>query len=136
MQKKNIMISLDQLAEGGLNEQFTDAMEKVAENILNVNTSATAKRSLTIKVSFKPSKTRQTIETDFKVSTSLAGVEVEPTVLLVGKNGNGNVEVSEMNHLVVGQTTVDLETGQILDEHGEPLQGEEPQKVIDFRKKN
>ncbi|EJI7260799.1 hypothetical protein NFX11_001939, partial [Enterococcus faecalis] len=43
---KNINLDLSTIGEGALQERFIASMEKVIENILDLNTEATKKRSV------------------------------------------------------------------------------------------
>lgn len=51
-------ITLENLVGGGLEERFSDALDKTIENILDPNTEAKAKRKLVITVTIAPEESR------------------------------------------------------------------------------
>lgn len=138
---KKIDLPLSQLAEGAIQEKLNGELQKVFQNIHDPNTSAEAKRVITIKVEFKPDGTRQVIAVDSSFTTKLAPVDGVSTTVLTGKDlTTGKVEAHELRSTVPGQTYLDPEDGQPKTDIGEPIdviEKEEAnrQQVIDLQKK-
>ena len=77
--------SLLNLLRGGVIELFDDELQAVADNILDPNTSETATRSVTLKVTIKPDADRSTAKTEVAVTAKLAPVRPQATRLFVGQ---------------------------------------------------
>ena len=88
--------SLLTLLRGGVVEMFDDELEKVAANILDPNTSETATRVVTIKVSIKPDVNRSMAATAVSVVAKLAPVKPQGTALFFGSQ-RGKAVVTEHN---------------------------------------
>ena len=102
-QKVKSRIDLEMLAGGAFHEKVNEALAQVAENIQNPNTDASAKREISIKIKFAPSKNRQVVGTNIQVTTKLAATEAIETEMIMGMNARtGEIEISEY-----GQVTMD-----------------------------
>lgn len=89
-------ISLDRLCGGALLERFTLAMAQIGRNIMDPNTNPEKARTLTIKLTFKPDKSRRGIKTSIATNISLAPPESDETMLLIGQDlRTGRIEMSE-----------------------------------------
>lgn len=118
-----IELNLNSLAKGALAEDINEELAKVGRNLIDPNVKQTAKRELNLKITFKIDADG-TIVTTSEVKSKLAPREEKITRVLVGENGAGNIEMREMNTEVPGQTILDPESGQLLTDTGEPVQGE------------
>lgn len=138
---KEIELNLSELANGAIQEKLNGELEKVFENIHDPNTKATAKRSVIIKLDFKPDEKRQVISFESDFSTKSAPVTGVSTTILTGKDiGTGKIEARELVSEVPGQTFIDPEDGQPKTDVGQPIdviEKEEAAKnqVIDLQKK-
>lgn len=95
-------------AGGAFMEKLNDAILKVADNIQDVNTDATAKRVITVQITFKPNKSRQTANANIAVSMKLAPTESIDTQIAMGKNlRTDELEVAEYDGQVFGQMRLD-----------------------------
>lgn len=95
-QKVKSRIDLEMLAGGAFHEKVNEALATVAENIQNPNTDASAKREITIKIKFAPSKNRQVVSTNIQVTTKLAATEAIETEMIMGMDARtGEIEISE-----------------------------------------
>lgn len=56
-------ISMDRFKGGALLELFNRAMRQIASNIMDPNTDPEKSRTLTIKMTFKPDKSRRSMKT-------------------------------------------------------------------------
>lgn len=88
-----------QLAAIGAKEaavrQVDYALQKVLENIADPNTDVDAKRSVTLKIEFKPAKDRRSAEVTSKVTQSLAGDTPVVDHVLISRTGEGIVPMAE-----------------------------------------
>lgn len=77
---------------GGLAvERFDDEFAKVLANIVDPNTPPTAKREITLKLSFKPDKGRDLGAVEIQVSSKLAPAEKMGTRLFISLTRSGPV---------------------------------------------
>lgn len=90
------VVSLDSLARGAAIERFQDALERLVENALDVNTSATKKREITLKVAVTPDKSRSMATVSISCESKLAGPEVVDTTIYLGRK-NGKPTATEYN---------------------------------------
>lgn len=139
--EKPIDIQLSELANGAVQEKLDGELQKVFANIHDPNTSATAKRVVTIKLELKPDETRKVISLSSDFTTKLAPVEGVATTVLTGKDlTTGTIEAHELKSEAPGQTYIDTETGQAKTDVGQPIdvieKEEAKQKqIIDLQKK-
>lgn len=91
-------ISLDRFCGGALLERFSSEMAKIGRNIMDPNTDPEKARTLTIKLTFKPDKSRQGIKTSIHTNVSLAPQLADETMMLIGQDiRSGRIEMSEIN---------------------------------------
>lgn len=84
-------ISLATLMGGLAVERFDDELDKVLANIVDPNTPPTAKRSITLQVSFKPDKGRDLGGVEIAVSSKLAPAEKMGTRVFISLTRQGPV---------------------------------------------
>lgn len=99
--------SILQMASGAFQERVDYEMRRVLDNILDVNTSATAKRKITLTIELKPDSSRRMISVAVGAKSTLAPTEPAGTALCVTSDGNGEMLVAEMVPQVPGQVAVD-----------------------------
>lgn len=138
----NEILTLANICGGAVQEKVNRALEKVAENILDPNTDAGKKRTITLKITLKPDEDdREDVEVNADVSYTLAADVGVATQFFVNKDlTNGRVTVMEHKKGEIrGQLDFsdledfDPETGEIYGEAEE--QAKKPEKpVLDFRK--
>ena len=97
--KKSIL----EMANGGFLEQVNYKVADVIDNILDPNTAATAKRKMTMTVTFVPDGDRQTIAVSCEVKSALAPTHPVMTSLYVADGQN----ILEMVPQVPGQYSMD-----------------------------
>lgn len=114
-------IDLEDYANGALSERVNGAFYEVAKNILDPNTNAEKKRSITVTITFAPAKNRQTANIDISCKTSLAPPENVQTTMVMGKDlKTGAVDAREISmepevpgqYAMVGDEMVDTATGE------------------------
>lgn len=139
MDKKNIDLPLSDLANGAVQAKLDYELQKVFNNIHDKNTKAADKRSITIKLEFKPDENRQTIAVTSDFTTKLANIEGVTTTVLTGKDlSTGNVEAKELKSNVPGQTYFDDDLEQKTDV-GEPVdvvdKEQQRKNIIDLQRR-
>ena len=125
-------VSLEEIAGGALQEQFSKAFEKVIENLADPNTSFKEARKITITLKFTQNEKRDDVTCDLSVSEKLAAQVATRTTFGIAKNlKTGEVVAEEYGKQIVGQTTFDdIEVDQ---ETGEVIKSQKAE-VIDLRK--
>lgn len=98
-QKKSIL----QMARGAIQERADYEMSRLLANILDANTSPTAKRKLTITLELKPDDQRQNISVSVTAKSALAPTNPVVTSLYVADSDN----VVEMVPQIPGQFGID-----------------------------
>lgn len=140
--KKMIGLDLSNIAEGGLQEKLDKELEKVFENILDVNTDAKKKRTVTITLTMSANEERTVVDTVMEIKSKLAQQVGVGTTILVGRDfDTGKIQANELKSGVAGQMYFD-DDAQLRTDVGEPV--EEIEKsipnnavsdIIDFQKK-
>lgn len=102
MDKKSIL----EMARGAFVELVDCEMSKIVENILDENTKASAKRKLTMTITFQPDKERQTIHVETTAKSALAPTNPVTTALWVSKEA-GQTEMVETEAQPPGQIRMD-----------------------------
>lgn len=98
--------SILQMARGAIQERADYEMSRLLANILDANTSPTAKRKLTLTLELKPDDDRQTITVSCTAKSTLAPTNPVVTSLYVADGEN----VVEMVPQIPGQYGMDGET--------------------------
>lgn len=134
----NHSIDLNTFANGGLAEKVNIEMQKVFENIKDVNTNPNTARTVTVKIKVKPDKDRDVAMTSIDVTSNLAPHEGITTKIMVGRDKDGKVRGGELKSGVPGQMFIDGD-GDVAKDTGEKV-GEEDvppaaQNVTQLKKK-
>ena len=104
LDKKSIL----EMSMGAILERVDYEMGKAMDNILDPNTKATAKRKVTVTLTFTPDDDRSIIGVDVVVKSALAPTNPAVTSLyLMGEDGTGEVQAVEMVPQIPGQTSLD-----------------------------
>jgi hypothetical protein len=93
---KAVRESILSMAKGAFMERADYEMERVIDNILDVNTKPTAKRKITITLEFTPDDERQQIGVAVTAKSVLATTNPVTTALFITSDGNGEMVVAEM----------------------------------------
>ena len=99
-------ISILEMARGAFAEQVDYEMSKIAENILDENTKASAKRKLTMTITFQPDEERRIIHVETTAKSALASANPVATALWVSKEA-GQAEMMERVPQLPGQMKMD-----------------------------
>lgn len=104
---KDARSSILQMVGGAVQERVDLEVSRVVDNILDINTEATAKRKITLTIELKPDKERQFITMAASAKSSLAPVIPIGTTLAITADGNGEMMIAEMTPQVPGQVSLD-----------------------------
>lgn len=139
---KEEQLSLATLCGGALQEKVDRALRKVAENILDPNTDPEKKRSITVKLVFKPSpEDTEDVALSTEISVSLAPEVGASTNIFVSKDlASGGVTVMEHHKGVIrGQISFDELGRSEAQDRPVPAEPEEAAPkgggIIDYQKK-
>ena len=105
--QEDFRTSLIDMANGGFKEIMDREVCNVIDNILDVNTKATAKRKVTVTLEFTPDDSRVNIRVASTVKTSLAIINpVTTTLYVAGEGSTGEARVVEMTPQIPGQVSM------------------------------
>ena len=100
--------SILQMARGAIQERVDYEVSRVVDNILDLNTEATAKRKITMTIEFKPDENRQYIKISASAKSALAPVLPVGTTLGIAANPEtGEMVLVESTPQVPGQVGMD-----------------------------
>jgi hypothetical protein len=86
-------VSLESLGNGAAVELFSDALGKVLNNIVDINTDPKAVREVTLKVKIKPNEDREVGQVQISTATKLAPIKSVDTVVFIGRRGGQAIAV-------------------------------------------
>lgn len=87
---------LETIADGVAPELFAAELARVASNIIDQNTSPTAKRSITLKFTFAPDENRDEAKVMVDVTAKLAPLKPYGKTVFIGKN-NGKAGIYDQD---------------------------------------
>lgn len=100
---------LDMLAHGAVSERFAMELDTVIRNILDPNTKPTAKRAITMKITFMPDAARQVTAMSIETKSAVAPTESVNTTMMLGVEPDGTVMATELGRVgeIPGQIDMD-----------------------------
>ena len=98
---------LDELMNGALTERFNREMERVLENVFDLNTKAKVKRQIIITVDIVPNDRRDAATFRVDVRSKLAPPEAIDQTVLLDIHADGSVTATEVTREVPGQIDMD-----------------------------
>lgn len=105
--------SIVQMAMGAIQERVDYEMSRIIDNIIDVNTKATGKRTLIVKIDLTPADDRKTIAVSAVAQSKLQATNAVATSLYVTSDHNGELAVVEMVPQIPGQMNFDQEEQQM-----------------------
>ena len=144
MGEKHVLnLNFDEIADGALINKVQKELARIAENILDENTSHKKKRILTIKIGFTPNEKRDLLTTGINVTATLAPATESLTTMLIGQDFNtGQIAMNELHSGAKGQMYFDpkdeklkSDTGQDVEEIEAEIETEQQDNVIDYNAK-
>lgn len=103
MDRKSIL----DMAMGAFKERADYEMSKVIDNILDPNTRADKKRSITVTIELLPDSERQNLRISTTVKSKLEPTNPISTALYITGNENGEPTIVEMVPQIPGQIAMD-----------------------------
>lgn len=89
--------NLGSIARGALLELFEKSALKVAQNIADTSTNATAVRTITLKLKFKPDVDRRAVQVITTAECKTAGVSEHVSRAYIGKDDEGGVYIVDQD---------------------------------------
>ncbi len=100
--------SIMEMGRGSFMERVDYEMDKVIDNILDVNTKATAKRKVTVTLEFTPDDKRTNVGVSVTAKSTLAATNpVKTNLYIAGEKANGSIQVVEMVPNIPGQLSME-----------------------------
>ena len=99
--------SILSMAMGAITERADYEMSRILDNILDMNTSPTKKRTLTLTIELTPDSERRNIRVATIAKSKLEPTNPVATSLYLTADGNGEMVAVEMVPQVPGQLSVD-----------------------------
>lgn len=119
-QQREVEFDFNVLSEGAVAETIARELKKIAENLVDPNVKNST-RKLTVAVGFKLTDDAKAVSVSAQVKSTLAPDEEKVDTFLIGRNSMGDVEMRPLRSSAPGQLMIDPESGQMLDDDGEPL---------------
>lgn len=98
---------LDELMDGALTERFNYEMERVLQNVFDLNTNPRAKRQIQIVIDIAPNERRDAAEFKVDVKSKLAPPMAVAQTVMIYQDDDGNVTATEISNQVPGQIDMD-----------------------------
>jgi len=113
--------SIESLADGAIAEQINSAIEKVLENISDMNTPYKTKRKLNIILAFDADESREMSEVGVTIKATLAPATPTKTRILIDRDNKGKIVGAEYKKQLKGQMELEIkcdENGEIINNSG------------------
>ncbi|EIE3860326.1 hypothetical protein LDE17_000344 [Staphylococcus pseudintermedius] len=114
-------VKLSELGQGALQELFESELEKVIENINDINTDPTKKRKITMTIDIKSDEYREIIFAHVKVKSNLVSMDSTGIKLFNIVDENGERVVNELRSGAKGQAFID-DDGSIKNDDGSDIE--------------
>lgn len=101
--------SIESLADGAIAEQVNASIERVLENIADLNTPYKIKRKLNIVLVFDADEEREMSEVSVTIKPTLAPATPTKTRILIDRDSKGKIVGAEYKKQIKGQTEMKLE---------------------------
>ena len=99
--------NLDELMDGALTERFNYEMERVLQNVFDMNTDPRKKRQIQIVIDIAPNEHRDAAEFRVDVKSRLAPPMAVAQTVMIHQDDDGNVTATEISSQVPGQIDMD-----------------------------
>ena len=105
-------VSLETLGQGAAVELFADELKKVLANVLDPNTKASAKRSVTLTLEIKPDEDRSFAHTSLEVKSKLAPTKPVGVPIYIGQHAGEAVATErDSRQLTFDDNVVGMQKG-------------------------
>lgn len=88
MSMESRIVTLDTINSGAVIDLFTEEFDKLLANVADDNTEADKVRSISIKLSVKPSKDRSKADTKVEVTSRLAPLKPHESFIVLSSDGS------------------------------------------------
>ena len=122
------IVDLNDFADGAVAERFNIELQRVLENIADLNTDPTVKRKINLEVTLVADDARDVVMANVQAKTKLAPAKKLESKIIMDYDEKGRVTGSELKSGVKGQTYVDMETGEIKEDTGSKIYSFRTQK--------
>ena len=123
-------INLSEFADGAVDERFNHELQKVLENLADLNTDPLKARKITLTMTLKGSEQRNISNVSVEAKTTLApAIGIESTLLL-DYDDKGKPVAAELKSGIPGQSFISTD-GEVLDDKGKPVV-EESTNLVKF----
>lgn len=119
------IIDLNTFADGALAERANVELQKILENIADPNTDATKKRKLTLTITLSADDKRDVVLSTVVAKSVLAPAKQIEAKFIMDMDSRGKITGAELKSGIIGQTYIDMETGEIQDDRGT--------KIVNFK---
>lgn len=99
--------SLDDLMNGAAVERFNKCLKEVLNNIFDPNTDAKKTRKITMTLTVKPDKSRNSAKFYLDVRSGLAPIEPYEINTMLSRDDRGNVSAAEFGNEIPGQMSIE-----------------------------
>lgn len=110
--------TLESIGSGQAIDQVNHQLKEVYKNIQDVNTDPQARRSITLKITFKPNHDRSEASVEFQTTAKLAPDAVGVDQVNFNPTGKAFVMKAEQLPLGVSEERFDPESGEVIREVG------------------
>lgn len=114
------IIDLNGFAEGAAAEKFNNEMQKVLDNIADLNTDPEKVRTVTLTIKVKPSENRQTANVSVIAKSALAPAKEVSSTIIMDRDTKGKMIGKELKSGIKGQTYIN-DAGDVATDTGEPV---------------
>lgn len=109
--------SIESLADGAIAEQINSSIEKVLENISDLNTPYKTKRKLNITLVFDADESREMSEVGITIKPVLAPATPTKTRIIIDRDNKGKIVSAEYRKQIKGQVELQVDdNGEILND--------------------
>lgn len=106
------MIDIKTFANGNLIKQISEGIEQILNNISDERSPAKAKRCLTVRITFRPDKTRKNIKINIETRINTAPIRSTETNMFVGQDAEGQPVFYNTEDQIPGQISVGITEGE------------------------
>lgn len=127
------IVNMDTFAGGAVQERLNIEIQKVLENVMDLNTDPTKARSVQLNIKIKPSENRQTASLEVTAKTTIAPAVAIPATIILDRDSLGKATAKELKSGIQGQTFIS-DDGEVLTDTGEPVEAAaKPSNVVGFK---
>lgn len=126
---KEKIIDLNEFADGAAAEKFNNEMQKILDNIADLNTDPEKIRTVTLTVKIKPSENRQTANVSVSAKSALAPAKEVSSTILMDRDTTGKMVGKELKSGIKGQTFIN-DDGELLTDTGEKVSEIEARRAL------